>query len=83
MHEVQYKAHEEWAKQRVDIAERETDLALHLVAMAHLNLMQHLKYGFDPKTAHSTLISVGQIYPKLKAKMDHLTQELGIKTVDN
>ena len=76
MHEVQYKAHEEWAKQRVDIAERETDQALHLVAMAHLNLMQHLKYGFDPKTAHSTLISVGQIYPKLKVKMDQLELEI-------
>ena len=76
MNEVQYKAHEEWAKQRVEIAERETDQALHLVAMAQLNLMQHLNYGFDPKTAHSTLISVGQIYPKLKAKMDELTREL-------
>ena len=83
MNEVQYKAHEEWAKQRVDIAERETDQALHLVAMAHLELIHSIKYGFNPKTAHSTLISVGQIYPKLKAKMDHLTQELGIKTVDN
>ena len=76
MNEVQYKAHEEWAKQRVEIAQRETDQALHLVAMAHLNLMQHLNYGFDPKTAHSTLISVGQIYPKLKVKMDELTREL-------
>ena len=76
MTDVQYKAHEEWAKQRVEIAERETDQALHLVAMAHLNLMQHLNYGFDPKTAHSTLISVGQIYPKLKVKMDELTREL-------
>ena len=76
MNEVQYKAHEEWAKQRVEIAERETDQALHLVAMAHLNLMQHLNYGFDPKTAHSTLISVGKIYPKLKVKMDELTREL-------
>ena len=76
MNEVQYKAHEEWAKQRVEIAERETDQALHLVAMAHLNLIQHLNYGFDPKTAHSTLISVGQIYPKLKAKMNELTREL-------
>ena len=76
MNEVQYKAHEEWAKQRVEIAERETDQALHLVAMAHLNLMQHLKYGFDPKTAHSTLISVGQIYPKLKVKMDQSELEI-------
>ena len=76
MTEVHYKAHEEWAKQRVEIAERETDQALHLVAMAHLNLMQHLKYGFDPKTAHSTLISVGKIYPKLKVKMDQLELEI-------
>lgn len=76
MNEVQYKAHEEWARQRVEIAERETDQALHLVAMAHLNLMQHLKYGFDPKTAHSTLISVGQIYPKLKVKMDQSELEI-------
>ncbi len=81
MNEVQYKAHEEWAKQRVEIAERETDQALHLVAMAHLNLMQHLNYGFDPKTAYSTLISVGQIYPKLKVKMDELTWELENKNV--
>ena len=76
MNEVQYKAHEEWARQRVEIAEREVDQALHLVAMAHLNLMQHLKYGFDPKTAHSTLISVGQIYPKLKVKMDQSELEI-------
>ena len=76
MNEVQYKAHEEWAKQRVEIAEREVDQALHLVSMAHLNLMQHLKYGFDPKTAHSTLISVGQIYPKLKVKMDQSELEI-------
>ena len=76
MNEVQYKAHEEWAKQRVEIAEREVDQALHLVAMAHLNLMQHLKYGFDPKTAHSTLISVGKIYPKLKVKMDQFELEI-------
>ena len=76
MNQVQLKAHEEWGQQRVEIAQRETDVALHLVAMAHLNLIQHLKYGFDPKTAHSTLISVGQIYPKLKAKMNDLTREL-------
>ncbi len=76
MNQVQLKAHEEWAQQRVEIAQRETDQALHLVAMAHLNLIQHLKYGFDPKTAYSTLISVGQIYPKLKAKMNDLTREL-------
>jgi len=41
-----------------------------LLAGAHLNLRQHLKYGFNPATATSTLISVGQFYPKLKEKMD-------------
>ena len=41
-----------------------------LLALAHLNLRQHLNYGFDPKTATSTLISVGRYYPKLKAEME-------------
>jgi len=41
-----------------------------LLALAHLNLRQHLKYGFNPATATSTLISVGQFYPKLKEKID-------------
>jgi hypothetical protein len=51
----------------VAIAEltRERDDALRLLAMAHLNLCQHLEYGFNPKTAQSTLISVGQIAPLL------------------
>jgi hypothetical protein len=44
---------------------RERDDALRLLAMAHLNLRQHLEYGFNPKTAQSTLISVGQIAPLL------------------
>jgi len=41
-----------------------------LLAGAHLNLQQHLKYGFNPATATSTLVSVGQFYPKLKEMMD-------------
>lgn len=41
-----------------------------LLALAHLNLRQHLQYGFNPKTATSTLISVGQYYPKLKAEIE-------------
>jgi hypothetical protein len=41
-----------------------------LLAMAHLNIKQHLEFGFTPNTARSTLISVGQYYPKLKAEME-------------
>jgi hypothetical protein len=41
-----------------------------LLALAHLNIRQHLKYGFSPLTAQSTLISVGQYSPKLKAEME-------------
>ena len=41
-----------------------------LLGMAHLNLRQHLQYGFNPNTARSTLISVGRYSPKLKAEMD-------------
>lgn len=41
-----------------------------LLALAHLNIKQHLEYGFSPLTAKSTLISVGQYYPKLKAEME-------------
>jgi hypothetical protein len=41
-----------------------------LLAMAHLNIKQHLEFGFTPNTARSTLISVGHYYPKLKAEME-------------
>jgi hypothetical protein len=41
-----------------------------LLAMAHLNIKQHLEYGFNEKTAHSTLISVGRYSPRLKAEME-------------
>jgi hypothetical protein len=44
-----------------------------LLGMAHLNIRQHLKYGFDEKTAQSTLISVGRYYPRLKAEMEKNT----------
>jgi hypothetical protein len=44
---------------------RERDDALRLLGLAHLNLRQHLEYGFNPKTAKSTLISVGRIAPLL------------------
>ena len=41
-----------------------------LLGMAHVNLKQHLEYGFDPETARSILISVGRYFPKLKVAMD-------------
>ena len=41
-----------------------------LLGMAHQNLKSHLKYGFDPMTTQSTLISVGRYYPKLKEVLD-------------
>lgn len=77
---AQIKRHEEWCRLQIETSERFRDDALGLLAMAHLNLRQHLKYGFNPKTAHSTLISVGQQYPKLKAKMDKLESELNYET---
>ena len=48
-----------------------------LLGMAHVNLKQHLEYGFDPMTAQSTLISVGRYYPKLKAAMDEQEKNNG------
>ena len=59
------KAHEEWCQLRVQAAEDDRDYALGLASAAHLELMQALKYGFNPGTAHSTLISIGKLSPKL------------------
>jgi hypothetical protein len=36
-----------------------------LASAAHLELMQALKYGFNPASAHSTLISIGKLSPRL------------------
>ena len=63
--EQQIKAAEEWAKLRVEAAGHDRDYALGLVSAAHLELMQALKYGFNPATAHSTLISIGKLSPRL------------------
>ena len=63
--EQQIRAAEEWAKLRVEAAESERDSALGLASAAHLELMQALKYGFNPATAHSTLISIGKLSPRL------------------
>ena len=51
-------------------ADEELTAIYGLLGMAHLNLKQHLEYGFNPKTAASTLISVGRYYPRLKAEME-------------
>ena len=63
--EQRIKHAEEWAQLRVEAAERERDEALGLASAAHLELMQALKYGFNPATAHSTLISIGKLSPRL------------------
>ena len=63
--EQQIKAAEEWARLRVEAAEKDRDSALGLASAAHLELMQALKYGFNPASAHSTLISIGKLSPKL------------------
>ena len=55
---------------RLQQVEDENTRIYGLLALAHLNLRQHLEYGFDPRTARSTLISVGQYYPKLKVEME-------------
>jgi hypothetical protein len=64
--EQQIKAHEEWCQLRIRAAEDDRDYALGLATAAHLELMQSLKYGFNPASAHSTLISIGKTKPKTK-----------------
>jgi len=63
--EQQIRAHEEWCRLRVEAAEADRDYALGLASVAHLELMQAIKYGFNPKSAHSTLISIGKLSPRL------------------
>ena len=47
-----------------------------LLGSAHLELRQNLEYGYNRNTIHSTLISIGQYAPKLKAKMDELQAKM-------
>ena len=63
--EQQIKAHEEWCRLRVEAAEHDRDYALGLASRAHLELIQAIKYGFNPAAAHSTLISIGKLSPRL------------------
>ena len=73
--EQRIKAAEEWAQLRVESAERERDEALGLVSAAHLELIHSIKYGFNPGTAHSTLISVGRLSPMLQARIKRMLED--------
>jgi len=57
----------------------ERDEIYALLGSAHLELRQQLEHGYHPNAIKSTLISVGQYYPKLKAKMDELQAKMGDK----
>jgi hypothetical protein len=50
----------------------ERDEIYGLLGSAHLELRQNLQYGYNSNTIKSTLISIGQYAPKLRAKMDEL-----------
>jgi hypothetical protein len=63
--EQQIRAHEDWCRLRVEAAEADRDYALGSASAAHLELMQAIKYGFNPASAHSTLISIGKLSPRL------------------
>ena len=68
--EQQIKAHEEWCQLRIQAIEHDRDYALGLASAAHLELMQALKYGFNPASAHSTLISIGKLSPLLHQRRE-------------
>ena len=59
----------EFALERQRLLDENTEI-YGLLGMAHLNLKQHLEYGFNPNTAKSTLISVGRYAPKLREAMN-------------
>ena len=54
----------------------ERDEIYSLLGSAHLELRQNIEYGYNPNTIKSTLISIGQYAPKLKAKMDELQAKM-------
>ena len=54
----------------------ERDEIYGLLGSAHLELRQNIEYGYNPNTIKSTLISIGQYAPKLKAKMDELQAKM-------
>lgn len=73
--EAQIQAAEEWARLRVEAAEADRDYALGLASAAHMELIQAIKYGFNPGTAHSTLISIGKLSPKLNQIQQKMLEE--------
>ncbi len=54
----------------------ERDEIYGLLGSAHLELRQNLEHGYNRNTIKSTLISIGQYAPKLKAKMDELQAKM-------
>jgi hypothetical protein len=54
----------------------ERDEIYGLLGSAHLELRQNLEYGYNTNTIKSTLISIGQYAPKLRAKMDELQTKM-------
>ena len=54
----------------------ERDEIYGLLGSAHLELRQNLEYGYNRNTIKSTLISIGQYAPKLRAKMDELQAKM-------
>lgn len=54
----------------------ERDEIYGLLGSAHLELRQNIEYGYNPNTIKSTLISIGQYAPKLKAKMNELQAKM-------
>jgi hypothetical protein len=73
--EQQIRAHEEWCQLRIQAAEHDRDYALGLASAAHLELIQAIKYGFNPGTAHSTLISIGKLSPRLNEIRQKMLEE--------
>jgi len=73
--EQQIRAAEEWARLRVEAAEADREYALGLASAAHLELIQAIKYGFNPGTAHSTLISIGKLSPRLNEIRQKMLEE--------
>jgi len=57
----------------------ERDEIYGLLGSAHLELRQQLEHGYHPNAIKSTLISVGQYAPKLKAKINELQAKMGEK----
>ena len=54
----------------------ELDEVYGLLSHAHTELRSQLEYGYHVPAIKSTLISIGQYAPKLKAKMDELQAKM-------